>query len=329
MASIDGFDEMLRMLLHGDLNGVISHILDMISAELFASMAKNRDYVIQILVVCVLAAFFTNLTNAFGSSLLGDQGFYVAFLMIFTLSVRAFSSFYEIGETMVERAVDTTNVLLPAYMISVTGASGQMSAVAAYELLYLVLGLIQNVILYVMFPLIQVYFLFQFINQMNREQYFTKWITMLSDLISWGLKMICIFVVGMHIIKGLISPMIDAVRVGGIQKTISALPGGSFVAAFTGVLLGCSVLIKNCIGVLGMLILVSVAAVPLIQMSVILVMYKLLSALLEPVIDKRLSKAFAGICDAGTLFIRICFTSVVIVMVSITMIAACTGSHMT
>ena len=326
MAAIDGFDEMLKMLLQGDVNGVLMQILSGISDDLFGTMAMNREYMIQILIICVLAAFFTNLTNAFGSGLLGDQGFYVAFLIIFTLSIQAFSSFYEIGQSMVEQAVDMTNVLLPAYVISVTGACGQVSAVAAYELIYMVLGIIQNVILYIMFPLVQVVFLFQFINQMNQEQYFTKWISMISDLIGWGLKMIGIFVVGMHVLKGLISPMIDAVRVGGIQKTISALPGGSFVAAFTGVLVGCSALIKNSIGVLGMLLLVSVSAVPLIQMAVILVMYRLLSALLEPIIDKRLSKAFSGICHAGGMLIRICFTSVVIMIVSIAMIAACTGT---
>ncbi len=94
MTGITGFDEMLQMLLQGDINGVIDILMSGISEALFASMADNRDYLLQILAVAVLAAFFTNLTSAFGGGLLGEQGFYVAFLMIFMLAVQAFSSFY-------------------------------------------------------------------------------------------------------------------------------------------------------------------------------------------------------------------------------------------
>lgn len=327
MTGIAGFDDMLRMLLAGDVNGVMDMMLSGISETLFSSMAENRDYLLQILAVAVLAAFFTNLTSAFGGGLLGEQGFYVAFLMIFMLAVQAFSSFYQVGEGLVMGIVDTAKLILPAYVIAVTGAGGSFSGAYAYELMCMVLGCIQGFILYVMFPMVQVYFLFQFINQLNKEQYFDRWLSMLKDVINWCLKTISVFVIGMHLLKGLISPMIDAVKVGSIQKGISALPGGSFVAAFTGVFLGCSVLIKNCIGVLGILVLLGIVAVPMLQMLVMVILYKLLSALLEPVIDKRLSKSLSGIHDAGALLLRVCVTSVVIMIVSVAMIAACTNSR--
>lgn len=327
MVEIAGFDEMLNMLLGGDVNGVIEILLSGISEALFSSMAENRDYLLQILAVAVLAAFFTNLTSAFGSGLLGEQGFYVAFLMIFMLSVQAFSSFYEVGEKLVSDIVDSAKLIIPAYVIAVTGAGGSFSGAYTYELMCMVLGCIQGFILYVLFPMVQVYFLFQFINQLNKEQYFSRWMSMLKDVISWCLKTISVFVIGMHLLKGLISPMVDAVKVGSIQKGISALPGGSFVAAFTGVFLGCSVLIKNCVGVLGILVLLSIVAVPMLQMFIMVILYKLLSALLEPVIDKRLSKSLSGIHDAGVLLLRVCVTSVVILIVSIAMIAACTNSR--
>lgn len=327
MVAIDGFDGLLNELLQGNVNGVLETLWEGVEASLFEAFADNRNYIVQILAVAVLAAFFTNLTTAFAGGLLGEHGFYVAFLMIFVLSVQAFSSFYTIGESLITSIVDATKLMLPAYVIAVTGAGGSFSGTTAYELMCLVLGCIQYFILYILFPMIQVFFLFQFINQLNKEQYFTRWLEMLKDVIGWCLKSISIFIVGMHLVKGLISPMVDAVKVGSIQKGISALPGGSFVAAFTGIFLGCSVLIKNCIGVLGILVLLSIVSVPMIQMLVMVILYKLVSAFLEPVIDKRLSKALAGIHDAGVMMLRVCFTSVVILIVSIALIAACTNSR--
>lgn len=326
MVELTGFDELLQMLIKGDLNGALRAVFAGISDSLFSSLTENREYLLQILMVAVLAAFFTNLTTAFDGGLLGEHGFYVSFLMIFALAVRAFSSFYEIGQGLMARVVDTVKVMLPAYVIAVTGAGGSFSGTAAYELMSMVLGCIQYFILYVLFPMVQVYFLFQFINQLNKEQYFTKWMEMLKGGVNWCLKTISVFVIGMHLLKGLISPMVDAVKVGSIQKGISALPGGSFVAAFTGVFLGCSVLIKNCVGVAGILILLGIVAVPLLKMTVLVAVYKLFSALLEPVIDKRLSKALSGIHDAGALLLRISITSVVLLIVSIALIAACTNT---
>ncbi len=326
MVDIAGFDQLLRELLEGNINSALERLLSGISDSMFASLAANREYLLEILMVAVLAAFFTNLTTAFQGSLLGEQGFYVSFLMIFTLAIRAFSSFCEIGQGLLKEVVDSTKLMLPAYVIAVTGAGGSFSGTAAYELMNMVLMCIQYFILYVMFPMVQVYFLFQFINQLNKEQYFTKWMEMLKGGIHWCLKSISLFVIGMHLLKGLISPMVDAVKVGSIQKGISALPGGSFVAAFTGIFLGCSVLIKNCIGVAGILILLGIVLVPLLKMSVLVVIYKVLSALLEPVIDKRLSNALSGIHEAGVLLLRISFISVMLLIVSIALIAACTNT---
>ncbi len=326
MVAIDGFDTLLNLLLRGNVDEVLEIVFADVKSGLFDCLACNRDYILEMLAVAVLAAFFTNLTSAFTGELLGEQGFYVAFLMMFALAVQAFSSFYSIGEELVENIVEAMKLMLPAYAIAVTGCCGSCSGTAAYELIYIVLGCIEYFILYVLFPCIQIYFLFQFVNELNKEQYFTRWLSMLKDVISWSLKVISIFVVGMHLIQGLVSPMIDAVKVGSIQKGISALPGGSFVAAFTGIFLGCSALIKNCIGVVGILVLFGIAAVPFMQMLIIVFLYKLLGALLEPVIDKRLSRALAGVHASGTLLLRVCFVAVMLLIVSIAMIAACTNS---
>lgn len=325
MDQIDGFMELLQKLLAGDVNGACMDMLAGVKAALLSSISENQEYLIALLSVAVLAAFFTNLTSAFGGGLLGEQGFYVSFVLIFTLAIKAFGVFFSVAEDVVRQILEVMQLLVPTYIVSVTGAAGSITGTAAYELICLVLTCIQYGVLYIMFPLLQTFFLFQFINQLNEEQYFTRWIALIKDLIGWGLKMITVFVVGMHLLKGMITPVLDSVKVGMVQKGINAIPGGSFVAAFTGVFLGCSILIKNSIGVAGILILLGIVAVPFVQMGVMVVSYYVLAALLEPILDKRLIKAMSGMAEAATLTFRTAFTSVVLLIVSIAMIASCTN----
>ncbi len=322
---MEEFTDILYMLLDGDVNGACMELFQDIKTVLFSGISENREHLVALLAVAVLAAFFTNLTSAFGGGLLGEQGFYVSFILIFMLSMQAFSVFFSLAEETVESLLNVMKLLVPVYVVSVTGASGSLTGATSYELICIVLTCIQYGVLYLLFPLLQTFFLFQFINQLNEEQYFSKWISFMKDLIGWSLKSITVFVVGMHLLKGMITPVLDSVKVGMVQKGINAIPGGSFVAAFTGVFIGCSILIKNCVGVAGILLLLSVVAVPYIQMAIMVVSYYVLAALLEPILDKRLMKAISGMAEAATLTFRTAFSSFVLLIVSIAMIASVTN----
>ena len=53
-------------------------------------------------------------------------------------------------------------------------------------------------------------------------------------------------------------------------------------------MIGCSLLVKNAVGVSGLLIIGLIALVPALKILALLVTFKLSSALIEPISDKRL-----------------------------------------
>ena len=64
-------------------------------------------------------------------------------------------------------------------------------------------------------------------------------------------------------------------------------------------MIGATSIAKNSIGFIGVLIMISIALLPLIKSLVILMMLQLVNALTDSFVDKRISKCFSIVCDSS------------------------------
>lgn len=78
--------------------------------------------------------------------------------------------------------------------------------------------------------------------------------------------------------------------------------------------LGCGIILKNAVGIVGVLIIVGICLVPIIKISTYCILYNLLSGLVEPIADEKIVKLleeiggvfkllFAVLCSLGVLLI--------------------------
>ena len=106
---------------------------------------------------------------------------------------------------------------------------------------------------------------------------------------------------GVNLIQGLLSPVIDEVRRSGLQRGLESIPGiGNTLGGMTEIVMSALTLIRNGIGVAGALICVGICLIPVIQIAVLALIYKLLAALLEPVSDSRISRVRGGSRGCGS-----------------------------
>lgn len=108
---------------------------------------------------------------------------------------------------------------------------------------------------------------------------------------------------------------------------MEAIPGvGDAIGGVTEVILGTAVLVKNSIGVAGMLICVLLCVGPVIQMAVMALMYKAVrAALAQPVSDKRLVNCMESVGEGCRLLLRMLFTVGVLFLLTIAIAAAAAG----
>ena len=78
--------------------------------------------------------------------------------------------------------------------------------------------------------------------------------------------------------------------------------------------LGCGVILKNAVGFVGVIIIVSICIVPIIKLATFSIMYSLASSVIEPIADGRIAKLLDEMSGIFKLLLAIlCSISVLLI----------------
>ena len=132
---------------------------------------------------------------------------------------------------------------------------------------------------------------------------------------------------GFSAIKGLIVPVADQIKRSVLYKASEAIPGvGDALGAVTETVLGAAFLLKNAIGVAGLVAIIIICAVPFIKLAMVTIVFKLGSAALQPISDKRFTECIGASAKSAALLLQTVFTGAVLFLLTITIVAVTTGS---
>lgn len=203
-----------------------------------------------------------------------------------------------------------------------------MSAAAMYEFTLLIISVGQWLLGAVLIPAARVYLLLVFANHMAKEELLARLTELTEQAIGWGMKTLLGVVLGFHLIQGLVLPYVDSLKNGSVQKLVGMIPGvGQGAAAVTQMILGSGVLIKNTMGMAAVVILMVLVAVPVMKLVVLMLLYKCLAALLEPICDKRLVKCVGAAAKGHRMLLQIVITAAALLVITVAVV--CAGTNVT
>ena len=220
---------------------------------------------------------------------------------------------------------DFMQVLCPSYFLAVALASGSVTAMFFYNAVLFLIYLAEVVVVRFLLPLINVYLMVRVLGNLTGENALSELAELLQKLVSWILKTLVTCIIGVNVVQGLLAPAIDTLKRSALTRTAEALPWiGNAVGGAAEVVLGTAVLIKNGIGMAGALIAVILCAVPILQMLILAFLYKLASALVQPVSDKRITDCIGSVSEGYELLVRVLFSSGLLFLLTIAVVAAST-----
>ena len=88
----------------------------------------------------------------------------------------------------------------------------------------------------------------------------------------------------------------------------------------TQTVLGSAVVLKNAVGIAGVMALLLLGLVPVVKLAFGALFYRALGAVAQPVTDKRVSECIAGVAEGGELLLKIVLHSGILFMISLAMI---------
>lgn len=109
---------------------------------------------------------------------------------------------------------------------------------------------------------------------------------------------------------------------GYAGKTAAAIPGvGNAINGVTEVALGTAVLIRNGLGVMGILILIILGLPPVVKLGMNTLLYKFLAAIVQPVSDNRMVGCLSTVGDGCRLLLRVLLMVELLLLITIAILS--------
>lgn len=320
------FGEVVSSLISGDMEETIRMFLRFLADQVSYEFDYNRKNLVYVLLVALTAAVFSSFAGAFKSRQISDISFYVMYMLLITLCLTAFRTSAEGLEERLGSLVDFMRVLCPSYFLAVAFASGSVTSLFFYNVILFLIYIVELVIVRFLLPVVNIYIMVRVLGNLTGEDFLSEFADLIKKVVSWILKTLLVCVISVNVVQGLLAPAINAVKRSALTRTAEALPWvGNAVGGVAEVVLGTAVLIKNGIGMAGAVISVAICAVPIFQMLIMALMYKLAAALVQPVSDKRITTCISGVSEGYEIMVKVIFTSGLLFMITIAIVAVSTS----
>ncbi len=310
------FSDIYSALSRGDLDSACRRIGKALADSFVYELRSSRVLAIQMIAVIVLGSTFAQVSGNIGEYVM-ENGFMVTYMVLVSLLL---GDFVVVQNVVIDTIGDVTEFMrafYPMYASQILYVSGPESAVYSQSVIILVIYICQTGIISFIFPLIKCSGLIALVNNLNKEDNFSRLAELMKKTAGWGLGTMFAVVTGINVVKSMIAPSIDRVSRNGIIRTIGKMSGMSSVSAVFSVMISTGEFIKNCMGMACTVIIVILAAVPMIKILVIVFTLRCISAIVQPVGDSRYAEGVGIMATTAELMLRACGISVMMFVISI------------
>lgn len=300
-------------------------IIQMIGHELII----NGKLLGQLIILAIISAFIKNIQSSFQSDSVTTIANFVLMLLLTSLAIQSFTVVSQLIISTVDQINSFIMALLPILLSLMATLGGIISASFFHPIivafLYLIVVLTDKVFINFIFLSL----ILHLISQMNQTFKLTK----LADLLrqfSMSLMFICLTLFFMILsTQGAVSAIQDGLTVK-TAKFVSSnfIPVvGRLFADATDTVFATTQVIKNGLGLFGLIFIVIVIIFPIIKVAIVGLFYKLAAAILEPIGEDSIVKSISIIAEH--IFYLLAVLVVVSFMFIITIVILLIASNLT
>ena len=320
------FEKIVMTIVKGDLKSTIKNIGHLLFDELFLIFKTSKKSIFMMISTAFLAVIYKQITIVFEEEQILKNGYYVFTMLMVMLCFGTFIIIFQWIEAMLQRMTRFMAVFYPLFFVFVAISKGSISAVSFYELALFLIYIVEFLVGKVFMGFIQVYMMISLVNQLIGEGRLTKLCEFFETMISWGIKSTLTGVIGLSIVQGMISPSLDQVKRSVVTKGIEAIPGvGNLIGGSAETLLALASLVKNGVGMGGVIICFFLCMIPLLQIALASLMFHLIAAILEPVSDETISNCIMNVSAGCKLLMKIVYSTGVLFLTTIILVSAVTN----
>ncbi|MFU7514793.1 stage III sporulation protein AE [Clostridium sp. HCS.1] len=296
MNDLDPADYIKGYIKNGEGNLSIKTFSNAIISFLFKEVKTALSFSVSIIVIAIMCSLIKNLQSAFSGEGISNIAFFACYSILIIILSKSFLVSINIATDIIKELSNFMAAILPVLVMMIGSIGGFAQAATMDPIIIGATLIIPRIYTTIIIPLILISFVLDFANNISNEFKIGNLCKLTKQITIWIQGIILTLFIGLLTVRGITSSTIDAVTLKTAKFAIDnfiPIVGKAFSDAIASVA-GYSLIIKNAVSSIGLIIIVIMMLYPIIKLVLISFVYKLTAAIIEPISDKRITSSLAS-----------------------------------
>lgn len=285
------FSQTIEKFKKGDLDFSPQEAVKKVINYFWREVIVNLSLLGKLLVIAVVCAILQTLQSAFEKGAIARFAYFICFLVVITLAISSFKVALTTGMATIDKMVEFMKLLLPVLLVLLTAVGGLTTTAILQPFLLVFLSFMSVFTQKIIFPLIFLTAVLCIANNISDYFKVSRLVGFFKQMTKVGIGLVLTLFIGVISVEGVAGAVVDGVTLRTAKYMTGAfvpVAGNMFADALDAVI-GGSLLLKNALGLTGVLVLGAIILFPVIKILALAVVYRLASALLQPLGDSLLA----------------------------------------
>jgi len=308
---VPGFKEMLAP---GGGFG-LSRILKGLFRFLFHEILINGKLLATIVILTVFSMILETLQSAFEKKSVSKIGYAIVYMVLIVIAINSFNIAIGYAKSAISSMIQFMIAMVPLLLTLMASMGNVVSVTVLHPLIIFMINTMGTIIYFVVFPLLFFSVVLYIVSSLSEKYKVTQLAKLLQKAAITTLGVTVTVFLGVLSVQGITGSVTDGVTL----RTAKYITGnfvpvvGRLFTDASETVIGASLLVKNAIGLTGVVVIIFLCAFPALKILTLALIYNVSAAVMQPLGDSPIVKClqtigrsmmyvFAALAAVGFLF---------------------------
>ncbi len=289
--SIDNIKSKVYSIISGENAVNYSNFFASLFSMLIDLVVRYLPMLSLIVAIGVISNLLGAIKSKFNEKSTGGLIHLVCFLAVAILIIGMISSLTNTTSNSINSMVSQMNALFPVLLTLMIGLGANASVGVFQPIVAIMSTYVADFFSFIILPLFMFSFIFGLITNLSDNIKLDKFNSFISSTFKWCVGLIFTLFFAVFTIQGITAGSFDSLSIRTTKYTIkSYIPiMGGYLSEGMDLIMASTLLIKNAVGLVGILMIITTILSPLLEIVVFSLLLKLISAILQPMGNTRTS----------------------------------------
>lgn len=314
--------ELFSHIVSGKIEISVIELLTVFVKKILGEIFVSLKAMALIIGIALLCSYLTGLQDGFGKEGINNVAFFACYSVIAGIACTAFYDSAECVFQTIERISIFMKMIVPVVITALVSCGAAISASVFEPTLVAIVEITMAIIQSFFLPMVMLAAAMNVVNNLSDKFKTERLVKFMNQTIKWGLTIVITIFVSVATLQSIASSGAD-----GLTIKLTKYAAANLIPVVGGVLsesvesvMNCSVLIKNSVGIMGIVCVTVIAVSPIIKIGAVLIVFRLTAAIAEPVSDPKIIKCLSELGNSLSVLFSMLTACTVMFIIILTVI---------